>query len=54
MAMELISGGIRPNEAVKIEVEGEKLVVRRNHEPTEDDKDPPPPSNGDENWIRDS
>lgn len=33
--MELISGGIGPNEDVKVRVEGENLVVKRNHEPTE-------------------
>jgi ATP-dependent Clp protease ATP-binding subunit ClpB len=35
LAMELISGGIGPNEDVKIRVEGDSLVVQRNHEPTE-------------------
>jgi hypothetical protein len=33
--MELISGGVGPNEEVKIRVEGDNLVVKRNHEPTE-------------------
>lgn len=37
--MELISGGIRPNEDVKVRVEGENLVVKRNHEPTEEATD---------------
>jgi len=32
LAMELISGGVGPNEEVKIRVEGENLVVKRNHE----------------------
>jgi len=35
LAMELISGGIGPNEAVKVRVEGDNLVVKRNHEPTD-------------------
>jgi C-terminal, D2-small domain, of ClpB protein len=39
LAMELISGTIRPNEEVKIRVEGDNLVVIRNHEPTEDPND---------------
>jgi len=30
--MELISGGVGPNEDVKIRVEGDNLVVKRNHE----------------------
>jgi len=51
--MELIDGGVRPQEEVKIRVEGEKLVVLRNHEPS-DDSTPPAPINTDENWIRDS
>lgn len=37
--MELISGTIRPNEEVKIRVDGDNLVVIRNHEPTEDPND---------------
>jgi hypothetical protein len=51
--MELIDGGVRPQEEVKIRVEGEKLVVLRNHKPTEDST-PAAPINTDENWIRDS
>ena len=43
MAMELISGTIRANEEVKIRVEDEKLVVKRNHAPTEDPADLTPP-----------
>lgn len=39
LAMELISGTVKPNEEVKIRVEGENLVVKRNHEPTEDPND---------------
>jgi ATP-dependent Clp protease ATP-binding subunit ClpB len=35
LAMELISGGAGPNETVKIRVEQDNLVVKRNHEPTE-------------------
>ena len=35
LAMELISGGIGPNEDVKIRVDGGNLAVVRNHEPTE-------------------
>jgi hypothetical protein len=53
LAMELIDGGVRPQEEVKIRVEGGKLVVLRNHEPTEDST-PAAPINTDENWIRDS
>jgi len=53
MAMELISGGIRPHEEVKVRVENEKLVVLRNHEPTEESTSVAP-SNGNEKWIRDS
>ena len=51
--MELIDGGVRPQEEVKVRVEGEKLVVLRNHEPTEDPT-PAATVNTDENWIRDS
>jgi hypothetical protein len=36
LAMELISGGVRPNEEVKIRAEENKLVVKRNHDPVED------------------
>jgi hypothetical protein len=54
MAMELISGGIRQNEEVKVRVEGGNLAVRRNHKPTEDSNDVAPPVNTDEKWIRDS
>jgi ATP-dependent Clp protease ATP-binding subunit ClpA len=43
MAMELISGTIRANEEVKIRVEDEKLVVKRNHAPTVDPTDLTPP-----------
>ena len=43
MAMELISGCIRPNEEVKIRVEGDNLVVKRNHEPSDDPTDLSPP-----------
>ena len=35
LAMELISGGIRSNEHVKILVEGGNLVVKGNHEPSD-------------------
>jgi ATP-dependent Clp protease ATP-binding subunit ClpA len=35
LAMELISGGVGPNEEVKIRAEGDQLVVKRNHEPVE-------------------
>lgn len=35
LAMELISGGIGPNEEVKIRIEGDNLVVHRNHETME-------------------
>jgi hypothetical protein len=41
--MELISGGVRPNEEVKIRVEGDNLVVKRNHEPSDDPTDLTPP-----------
>ena len=52
LAMELISGGIRSNEEVTIRVEGDQLVVKRNH----DVEDPKPVDLGDadETWIRDS
>jgi ATP-dependent Clp protease ATP-binding subunit ClpB len=53
LAMELIDGGVRPQEEVKIRVEGERLVVLRNHEPTEDST-PVAPINTDDDWIRDS
>ena len=33
--MELISGGVGPNEDVKVRVEGDNLVVQRNHDPTD-------------------
>ena len=39
LAMELISGCVRPNEEVKMRVEGNNLVVKRNHEPKEDPND---------------
>jgi hypothetical protein len=42
LAMELISGGVGPNEEVKIRVEGGLLVVKRNH----DVPDVPPPAQG--------
>jgi hypothetical protein len=51
--MELIDGGVRPQEEVQIRVEGEKLVVLRNHEPTEDPTSAAP-INTDKNWIKDS
>jgi len=40
--MELISGGIGPNEEVKIRVSWDNLVVIRNHEPTEGQTDVKP------------
>jgi len=43
MAMELISGTIKANEQVNIRVENDTLVVKRNHEPTEDPMDLTPP-----------
>jgi ATP-dependent Clp protease ATP-binding subunit ClpA len=39
LAMELISGCVRPNEEVKIRVERDNLIVKRNHEPKEDPND---------------
>jgi hypothetical protein len=41
--MGLISGGVRANEEVKIRVDGDKLVVKRNHEPSDDPTDLTPP-----------
>jgi|SRR5579859_6384680 ATP-dependent Clp protease ATP-binding subunit ClpB len=39
LAMELISGGVGPNEDVKVRMEGENLVVVRNHEPMAEERD---------------
>lgn len=36
LAMELISGGVRPAETVNVRTRGDKLLVQRNHEPRED------------------
>lgn len=43
LAMGLISGGVRANEEVKIRVDGDNLVVKRNHEPSDDPTDLTPP-----------
>jgi len=43
MAIALISGTIRANEQVNIRVENGQLVVKGNHEPTEDPMDLTPP-----------
>jgi ATP-dependent Clp protease ATP-binding subunit ClpB len=51
MAMELISGTIRANEEVKIRVEDEKLVVKRNHAPTVDPTDLTPPDMESESLV---
>lgn len=50
--MELISGGVRPNEEVKIRMEGDTLVVKRNHDPVEDTTDVT--SLDSNKWVMDS
>lgn len=52
LAMELISGGVRPNEEVKIRMEGDTLVVKRNHDPVEDTTDVA--SLDSNKWVMDS
>jgi C-terminal, D2-small domain, of ClpB protein len=43
LAMELIDGGVRSNERVKVRVKGGNLMVQRNHDPTDDANDLIPP-----------
>jgi ATP-dependent Clp protease ATP-binding subunit ClpA len=52
LAMELISGGVGPNEEVKIRMEEDKLVVKRNHDPVEDTADIAPLDT--DKWVADS
>jgi hypothetical protein len=52
LAMELIDGGVLPQEEVKVRVQGEKLVVRRNHEPNDDSTDLTPVKS-EEKWVED-
>lgn len=50
LAMELIDGGVRSNEEVKVKVEGDNLVVQRNHEAIDEPEDLTPPKTEDK-WA---